>query len=673
MQDSAIIDGRYRLLRVIGIGGMGSVYEAEHVAIGRRVAIKVLHVQFSQHPDLVERLRREAEAASRIGHPNIVDVTDFGRTADGSAYLAMEFLHGTDLGAILREKRSLPESRALSIGLQTAQALAAAHRVGIVHRDLKPENIFIVNPEGFPPAAASTSKIMALPRTGSPSSGAPSSPLILHDLVKVLDFGIAVQLGIADSLDLPASEPHPSRPGRLTNPGLTVGTPEYMAPEQALGQRVDARADIYAVGTLLFEMVCGRVPYVAPTTPELLTMKTDQPAPSPRVFAPSISVPLEKLILACIERDPAARPPTMEAVEDALQEMVNAQSRISLQMAAVTQEIPPPPSPASLSSGDLLGRVAVPANSAVTPPAAASGSGDLSAISSAETKIDLKKVRPRLSPEMRATLGLGGAGLIMIIGFASARYLTHRADKPSLTSSAPKTREIPVAPPTPPPNDPRPAMAPPSSKLAAPPSELQPTMPVAPATHDETRMLLEWAQRTLSGRRYTAPPGDNLKELLDRIETLDAKNSEAKALRSAAVKTLNKRLRDELNRRHALDALDSFRALRSLDASKHYDVWRKELVYQLLFLARSGKKGMPVEPLLLAAHGAVELAPGSAAAQLALGDVLALANRREAAAASYRKVLDMKPRESETRLAESGLRRLGKSLPEKGKHSPTHK
>ena len=145
--DALIIDGRYRLLRLIGIGGMGAVYEAQHVSIGKRIAVKVLHQQFSQHPDLVERLRREAQAASRIGHPNIIDVIDFGYTSDGSAYIAMEFLEGTDLGAILRNEGRVHEPRALRIGLQTARALAAAHRVGIVHRDLKPENIFVVHPQ----------------------------------------------------------------------------------------------------------------------------------------------------------------------------------------------------------------------------------------------------------------------------------------------------------------------------------------------------------------------------------------------------------------------------------------------------------------------------------------------------------------------------------------------
>ncbi|HRI54622.1 MAG TPA: serine/threonine-protein kinase, partial [Pseudomonadota bacterium] len=289
-----LIDGRYRLRRLIGVGGMGAVYEAEHTAICKRVALKILHPQFSKHADLVERLRREAQAASRIGHPNIVDVTDFGRTEDGSAYLAMEYLHGTDLGAILRARGRLAEPRTLHIGVQLVRALAAAHRVGIIHRDLKPENVFLVDPLDWTEAEGARPEV-----DGVPSQG--------QDLVKVLDFGIAMQ---AESM--PRPQP---RAARLTSPGLTVGTPEYMAPEQAMGLKVDPRADIYAVGTMLYEMLCARVPFIAGSVPELLTLKTCQDAPPPHLWLPAISPAFEAVIMRCLLRDPAARPQSMEELE----------------------------------------------------------------------------------------------------------------------------------------------------------------------------------------------------------------------------------------------------------------------------------------------------------------------------------------------------------------------
>ncbi len=205
-----VVEGRYRVERLIGTGGMGAVYEAEHVDIGKRVALKVLHPQYSSEADLVDRFRREARAASKIGHPNIVDVTDSGTTAAGDVYFIMEKLDGIDLGDVLRHERRLAPDRTVLIGTQICRALAAAHAAGIIHRDLKPENIFLVSRDGN------------------------------ADFVKVLDFGIAKHdMG------------NQNLPRRLTTPGVAMGTPEYMAPEQAAGKPIDGRVDIYAVGAIL--------------------------------------------------------------------------------------------------------------------------------------------------------------------------------------------------------------------------------------------------------------------------------------------------------------------------------------------------------------------------------------------------------------------------------------
>lgn len=673
-----VIDGRYRLLRLIGIGGMGAVYEAAHVAIGRRVAVKILHAQFSKHAELVERLRREAQAASRIGHPNIVDVTDFGRTEDGSAYMAMEFLDGTDLGAILRERGHLPETRALHIGLQTAQALAAAHRVGVVHRDLKPENIFIVNPLDWPAREPALRGIDKPAERIIPRSGGPSSAPGIYDLVKVLDFGIAVQLGSVPLFE-PAVAAIPAlRAGRLTNPGLTVGTPEYMAPEQAMGSSVDARADIYAVGTLLYEMVCGRVPFMAPSVPELLTMKSAEPAPPPRVFAPTISTTLESLILRCLERDPAARPQTMEEVEEVLLEMVTfgglhiegPRHLPSPQSSRSQRPLGPSQSQENLAkvSGDLLGRVAVPTPSSMTP---------LAASSSEHTTSGTRPVPPpmRRGKELRAGLALVAAAGLILIGFASARYFIRRGTAPRTEPrfephfSAPTAKFEPklTAEPTAAPPQPlssAPVLTPPPKTSEA--LESVSIKPAAkeehPGVHEEAKMLLEWARRAALGKRYAAPPGDNLKELLARIEALSPNDSAARALRDETTQTLTRRLSEELRRRHPLDALESFRALRALDSASRIGKLRRELLYQLLFVARTGRRGSgrAYEPALFAAHGAVEVAPSYAAAHLALADVLLLAGKRESAAASYRRVIELRPREAERRLAAEGLRRLGK-------------
>jgi serine/threonine protein kinase/tetratricopeptide (TPR) repeat protein len=264
-----VIEGRYRILRVLGEGGMGTVYAAEHVEIGKGVAVKILHPQYSRQQDLVERFRREARAASRIGHPHIIDVTDFGTTEDGCAYFVMEHLDGIDLADVLAHERRLDPARAVQITIQICRALEAAHAAGVIHRDLKPENIFLVARDGR------------------------------ADFVKVLDFGIARSIGQDSS--------------RLTNPGIAMGTPEYMAPEQAMGGLADRRSDIYSVGALLYEMVTGVPPHGE--AEEASPLKKQEPPRPPRELRPDLPEEIELVILRALERDPAKRPQRMAALE----------------------------------------------------------------------------------------------------------------------------------------------------------------------------------------------------------------------------------------------------------------------------------------------------------------------------------------------------------------------
>jgi serine/threonine protein kinase len=265
-----VVEGRYRALRKIGEGGMGAVYAGEHVEIGKPVAIKILHPAYSKQRELVERFRREARAASRIGHPNIIDVTDFGTTEDGCAYFVMELLDGIDLADVLSHERRLDPARSCEITIQICRALEAAHAAGVIHRDLKPENIFLVARDGK------------------------------ADFVKVLDFGIARSLSRRDSR-------------RLTNPGVAMGTPEYMAPDQAMGGSPDRRSDVYSVGALLYEMVTGAPPHAA--SPEGMAGRLTGPPPSPRVARPEISEELARIILRALEPDPEQRYQTMRDLQ----------------------------------------------------------------------------------------------------------------------------------------------------------------------------------------------------------------------------------------------------------------------------------------------------------------------------------------------------------------------
>jgi serine/threonine protein kinase len=268
------IDGRYRVVELIGEGGMGKVYLAEHIEIGKRVALKVLHPSYSRMPDLVERFRREARAASKIGHPNIVDVTDSGATADGSVYFVMEYLEGVELGSVIEREGALDVARALRISGQICRALSAAHREGIIHRDLKPENIFLIVRGGE------------------------------ADVVKVLDFGIAK-----------TTEAEAARERRLTSPGMAMGTPEYMAPEQAAGRPADARTDVYSLGAIMYEMMTGLPPYTGDNFMEILTKKATMDPPPPISIRPELPQPVSDLVLAAMSRNPDARPQSMESLE----------------------------------------------------------------------------------------------------------------------------------------------------------------------------------------------------------------------------------------------------------------------------------------------------------------------------------------------------------------------
>jgi serine/threonine protein kinase len=286
----SLVGGRYRIRRLCGEGGMGRVYEAEHIEIGKRVALKILHPAYSQTPDLVERLKREARAASKISHPNVVDVTDSGTTPDGSFFFVMEYIEGIELGELIFREKRLEVPRALVITAQVCRALHAAHQVNVIHRDLKPENVLILSRDGQ------------------------------RDFIKVLDFGIA-KSGDADGEGGRDSQGRPFR--RLTHPGMTMGTPEYMAPEQATGHPADPRSDVYAVGGILYEMLSGKPPYEGANFMEILNKKANQLPPPLAEVRADVPPELEALIVRTLAKNPATRPQTMEDLEREIQQMAS--------------------------------------------------------------------------------------------------------------------------------------------------------------------------------------------------------------------------------------------------------------------------------------------------------------------------------------------------------------
>jgi serine/threonine-protein kinase len=274
--------GRYRIDGVIGIGGFGAVYRCTQLTMNQTVAVKVLRNEHLTSVEHVKRFTREAQAASRLRHPNTVHIFDFGTHTDGALYLAMEYIEGETLGSRLDAVKTLPWETLLPIFIQVCHSLTEAHALPLIHRDLKPENI------------------MLLPVAGD------------SNFVKVLDFGIA-------KMQKDPSEPSANS---LTESGMIMGTPTYMSPEQARGEPIDARSDIYSIGVILYEALTGKPPFVgeSPMTVLVAHIK-DLPRPIPRDGSiPHVPKAVEEVVLACLEKEPARRPQSTAALVERLTE-----------------------------------------------------------------------------------------------------------------------------------------------------------------------------------------------------------------------------------------------------------------------------------------------------------------------------------------------------------------
>jgi serine/threonine-protein kinase len=263
-----VISGRYRLLHRLATGGMGSVYLCEHLTLGRRYALKLLHRGGDAGAELAERFQQEARAASRIHHENVVEVLDFGEEPGGDLFYVMELLEGRTLGQLMRQDGSLPLPRALALLEQVCRALTAAHAQGVVHRDVKPDNVVVERLQD-----------------GS-------------ERAKLIDFGIS----------------HLAGSSRLTRHGEIIGTPEYMAPEQASGAAIDALTDVYAAGVLAFELLTGTLPLLGATPIATLVAHQTQVPPAPSTRRSDLPPEIDVLVARALSKERADRFPSMQVM-----------------------------------------------------------------------------------------------------------------------------------------------------------------------------------------------------------------------------------------------------------------------------------------------------------------------------------------------------------------------
>jgi serine/threonine protein kinase len=276
-----VVKGRYQIMRKLGEGGMGTVYLAEQVSIGRKAALKLLRGNYAMDDEFITRFRREARLAASLNHRNIVTVYDFDQGDDESLFIAMEYLDGEKLSDVIQRDGPLDMGRAVRLCLQFAEGLEAAHRAGVIHRDIKPDNIMVVGEEGA-------------------------------ETIKLMDFGIARLRDVATT-------------SRLTRPDVIMGTPAYMAPEQAEGKEISERTDIYALGIVFYEMLSGQVPFKAPTAAAVL-LKQVQEIPVPlRKLRREVPTEIERIVMQALEKKPERRQRDMR---DLIQSLTKAMKTI---------------------------------------------------------------------------------------------------------------------------------------------------------------------------------------------------------------------------------------------------------------------------------------------------------------------------------------------------------
>ncbi len=387
-----VLADRYRVVRKLGEGGMGAVYEGEHLVIKKRVAIKVLHAQYATSADIVARFHQEALAATAIGHEHIVEVNDMGRTPEGAIFMVLELLAGQDFAHLIEREGRLSIGRTVHIVAQVCEGVQAAHDKGIVHRDLKPENVFL------------------LKRGGDP------------DFAKVLDFGISKIQGGGESGARAA-----------TKTGSIMGTAYYMSPEQAQGKKsVDGRTDVWALGVILHRALTGHYPFEDESYPMLIVrICTDAPPPL-RSLRPDVPAALEAIVLRCLERDVDRRMPSCAELRAAI-------------LPFVAQTSPPPSMAKAAFDATMPAQMATPAMRAV------SGVRETAPLGTAKTASAETGVAPSGAPRWLPATALAIVTSLVVGGGVWMSTRQEQAPPTMTPDTTPPTSVADVTPPAEPP------------------------------------------------------------------------------------------------------------------------------------------------------------------------------------------------------------------------------
>jgi eukaryotic-like serine/threonine-protein kinase len=593
-----VVGKRYRVDRLLGVGGMGAVFAATHLALGKTYALKILHDVYGRDPDIIDRFMREARAASQTGHPNIIDVIDIGTIDgndddddgddDGDLYFVMELLEGTDLGTVVRQSGPLAIRRAVHIGRQICKALSAAHEAGIIHRDLKSENVVLTVKGGDP------------------------------DFVKVLDFGICKQIDTTSSSQ--------------TTPGMVMGSPDYMAPEQAAGAAADAKSDIYALGTILFEMLTGRLPFTGRNAIDVLMKKGGGPAPLVTALRPEVPPPLVEVVSRCLSRRLERRPESMKALEYELTRAIEGRASavaavmgLQLDAEAAASASGSAPRRAEIQDPSEVSRSEKPAEPIVTIHDQAAARS-IAAQAQAQAQAQVDEAKPR-----RTWMWLGGLGLVAALGITvvvAPRWFSGPGDEPESASASESAGERTNDSP-PPPSE--------TGELAADTGDAGEEQ----AAEAGVEAIVSRAEQALSEEHWRDPAASSLAIELANLGLVDPGNEAIGRLRREAAKILEPRARKAAKDKDWVAAVNDYRDL--LAVWPDHEDGRHGIVEALTQLGRQQRSAEDYAGLLATADELLNLEPKLFAALKHRADALAGLERWDEAAPAYRAAMRIRP------------------------------